>query len=77
MWFIITSLGKDPESIEVQFTFDYSMLVNEAEIIESLSKSDIPPEDYYAKHPYVQDFERALAWKEKQVEEFIPLDTNE
>ena len=76
MWFIITSLGKDPEKIEVTFTFDYSMLVNEAEIVDSLSKSEIPPEDYFKKHPFVSDVDEAVKWKAKQVEEFIPLDDN-
>lgn len=75
IWFVLEFLQKP--DVKVKFTFDYSMLVNEAEIIDSLSKSDIPPEDYYAKHPYVQDFDRAIEWKKKQVEEFIPLDGNE
>ena len=73
VWFVLQHLGKEAK---VKFIFDYSMPINETEIIKNLEISDMPPEEYFAKHPYIQDYEAALEWKKKEDENIIDLSTN-
>lgn len=65
LWFInvhLSNTGKgDYESEEVKFIFNRDTLVNESEVIESLSKStDLSLETRISQHPYVDDVHREL-----------------
>lgn len=80
MWFITEDynrkFGKSINYLDINFTFSKNMMINEAEIIESLVKSKglISDETITEKHPYVDDpileTERLLKQSEKELEQF-------
>ncbi|WP_217988450.1 phage portal protein [Paucisalibacillus globulus] len=74
LWFInvhLSNTGKaDFESEEVKFIFNRDTLVNEAEVIKSLSEStDLSIETRISQHPYVDDVQRELDRIKKERQE--------
>lgn len=80
MWFIVEDynnrFGTNINYRDIKFTFNKNMIMNEAEIIDSLSKSKgiISDETIIEKHPYVDDptmeEERMSKQQAKELEEF-------
>ncbi|MEG6615377.1 phage portal protein [Peptococcaceae bacterium 1198_IL3148] len=78
LWFInqhFANTGKgDFEGEKVKFIFNRDTLVNEAEVIESLSKStDLSLETRISQHPYVDDVQRELERIKKERQEMMEL----
>ncbi len=76
LWFInqhFSNTGKgDFEGEEVKFIFNRDTLVNESEVIESLSKStDLSLETRISQHPYVDDVQRELDRIKKERQEMM------
>ncbi len=80
LWFIAEYLSY-AEKVEydykaVQITFNKSMLINEAEKIESVQKSKgiVDDETAVANHPWVDDPQKVLDKLKQQREDYIDLD---
>lgn len=74
LWFINVHLSNtvkgDYDGEEVKFIFNRDTLVNESEVIESLSKStDLSLETRISQHPYVDDVQRELDRIKKERQE--------
>ena len=65
-WFGLTFQGVDPSKVEITFTLNYATVINEEQIVNNLAISELPPKDYYKKHPYTLDVDTAVEWKEEQ-----------
>ena len=81
LWFInrhlenTTGVNYDSEKVEIIFNRD--VLINEAEVIENLSKSEyLSEETKIEMHPYITDVEAEIKRKKKEQQEQMDLHDN-